>query len=186
MRTRLAALVFWCFLVSSPVFAQNTEAPTTQDNKELTIESIYQPGGLLGRGPEAVKWSPDGSKVSFVQRDDSGERGALYYVDVTGPGKPAVLVASEKLASLAPPVSAIKDERKKEALQRYSVAAYHWSPDSKKLLFDSMGQLWLYNLATATATQMTSSADASGDPKFSPDGETHRFRSQAQPLYPRV
>jgi dipeptidyl-peptidase-4 len=166
--------VCYCFLASSPAIAQN-DAPTTHGTKELTIESIYQPGGLLGRGPEAVKWSPDGSKVSFVQRDDSGESGALYYVDTAAPGKPAVLVASAKLASLAPPTSAIKDERKKEAVQRYSVAAYHWSPDSKKLLFDSMGQLWLYNVATATATQMTSSADASGDPKFSPDGERIAF-----------
>ena len=116
-----------------------------------------------------MKWSPDGSKVSFVQRDDSGEHGALYYVDVTT-GKPAVLVASEKLASLAPPTSAIKDERKKEAAQRYSIAAYHWSPDSKKLLFDSMGQLWLYSLDNGTAVQITTSSDAVVDPQFSPDG----------------
>ena len=130
---------------------------------------MFQPGGILGRGPEDVKWSPDGTKVSFVQRDDSGEHGALYYVDVTT-GKPAVLVASEKLASLAPPTSAIKDERKKEAAQRYSIAAYHWSPDSKKLLFDSMGQLWLYSLDSGTAVQITTSSDAAVDPKFSPDG----------------
>ena len=51
--------------------------------------------------PEGVKWSPDGTKVSYVQRDDSGERGALYYIDLAT-GKPAVLVSSEKLSSLAP------------------------------------------------------------------------------------
>ena len=121
-------------------------------------------------GPENVKWSPDGTKVSFVQRDDSGEHGELYYVDVAT-GKSAVLVASGKLAALAPPTSAIKDERKKEAAQRYSIAAYHWAPDSKHLLFDSMGQLWLYSLDTGTAVQLTSSSDESADPKFSPDGD---------------
>ena len=136
---------------------------------ELTIEDIYAEGGLLGRAPESIKWAPDGSRVAFVQRDDSGEKGALYYVDANNP-KPAVLVAREKLASLAPPISNIKDERQKEAVQRYSVAAYHWSPDSKKLLFDSMGQLWLYSLDNGTAVQVTSSNDASVDPKFSPDG----------------
>ena len=105
-----------------------------------------------------------------MQRDDSGDHGALYYIDLAT-GKPAVLVSSEKLASLAPPSSSIKDERQKEAMQRYSVAAYHWSPDSKHLLFDSLGQLWYYSLDTGTAVQMTSSADAASDPKFSPDGE---------------
>ena len=73
--------------------------------------------------------------------------------------------------SLAPPASSIKDERQKEAAQRYSIAAYHWSPDSKHLLFDSIGQLWLYSLDSGTAVQITSSADAAIDPKFSPDGE---------------
>jgi dipeptidyl-peptidase-4 len=152
-------------------FAQAATPPAQepQGGKELTIESIFKEGGILGRGPESIKWSPDGSKVSFVQRDDTGDRGALYYVDVTT-GKPAVLVAAEKLTSLAPPTSAIKDERKKEAAQRYSIAAYHWSPDSKKLLFDSQGQLWLYTLETGTAVQVTSSSEPAEDPKFSPDG----------------
>ncbi len=190
MKTRAATSVFLFLLSSSFFFAQSsppTSAATARQNDgttELTIESIFQPGGLTGRGPEAVKWSPDGSKVSFVQRDDSGETGALYYVDVAT-GKPAVLVASAKLASLAPPASAIKDERQKEAAQRYSIAAYHWSPDSKKLLFDSLGQLWLYNLESATALQMTSSADQAVDPKFSPDGERIAYVRKHNLLYPR-
>ena len=144
-------------------------APEAQATKELTIESIFKDAGILGRGPESIKWSPDGTKVSFVQRDDSGDHGALRFVDVTT-GRGAVLVASEKLATLAPSSSAIKDERKKEAAQRYSIAAYHWSPDSKKLLFDSQGQLWLYTLDTSTAVQVTASSEPSEDPKFSPDG----------------
>ncbi len=170
MKARIAALAFLA-LSSSLLIAQAATPSSTapQGQKELTIEDIFQPGGILGRGPESVKWSPDGTKVSFVQRDDSGEHGELYYVDVAT-GKSAVLVASGKLAALAPPTSSIKDERKKEAAQRYSIAAYHWSPDSKKLLFDSMGQLWLYTLDTGTAVQLTSSDDGSVDPKFSPDG----------------
>ena len=147
----------------------NSSASAQTQGSELTIEAIYADGGLLGRAPESVKWAPDGSRVAFVQRDDSGEKGALYYVDASNP-KPAVLVAREKLSTLAPPISNVKDERQKEALQRYSVAAYHWSPDSKKLLFDSMGQLWLYSLDSGTGVQVTSSNDPSDDPKFSPDG----------------
>ena len=152
------------------VVAQSTAAPAPQGQKQLTIEDMFQPGGILGRGPENVQWSPDGTKVSFVQRDDTGQHGELYYVDVAT-GKSAVLVASGKIATLAPPSSNIKDERKKEAAQRYSIAAYHWAPDSKHLLFDSMGQLWLYSLDTGTAVQLTSSNDESVDPKFSPSGD---------------
>jgi dipeptidyl-peptidase-4 len=160
-RMKRAVIASLLLLVSPLLFAQAA--------KELTIESIFAEGGITGRGPETIKWSPDGAKVSFVQRDDSGEHGALYYIDVTT-GKKAVLVAEEKLASLAPPVSQIKDERQKEWVQRYSVAGYQWAPDSKHLLFDSRGQLWLYSLDTGTSVQLTSSAEPSSDPKFSPDG----------------
>lgn len=172
MRLRFAAAGCLLFSSLSIAFAQDQsgQALAPQGAKDLTIESIFNEGGLLGRGPESMKWAPDGSRVAFVQRDDSGEKGALYYVDPTTL-KPAVLVASEKLASLAPPVSAIKDERQKENRQRYSVAAYQWSPDSKKLLFDSMGQLWLYTLDSGTGVQLTSSNDPSVDPKFSPAGD---------------
>jgi dipeptidyl-peptidase-4 len=162
-----ATLAFF-LLASSFLVAQTSANPPGQNY--LTIEDMFQPGGILGRGPENVEWSPDGTKVSFVQRDDTGQHGDLYYVDVAT-GKSAVLVSSGKLATLAPPESAIKDERKKEAAARYSIAAYHWTPDSKHLLFDSMGQLWLYNLDNGTALQLTSSNDASEDPKFSPDGD---------------
>jgi dipeptidyl-peptidase-4 len=166
--TILCLLFLTVSLFAQDHASQTASTPTGQ--QPLTIEAIFADGGITGRAPEAVKWSPDGTKVSYVQRDDSGERGALYYIDLAT-GKPAVLVSAEKLSSLAPSSSSIKDERQKEAMQRYSIAAYHWSPDSKHLLFDSLGQLWLYSLDTGTAVQVTTSADAVSDPKFSPDGE---------------
>ncbi len=138
--------------------------------KQLTIEQIFAEGGITGRAPETIKWSPDGSKVSFVQRDDSGEHGELWYVSATT-GEKKILVSEVKLSQLAPPASRIHDEREKERVARYHVAAYTWSPDSKHLLFDSQGQLWYYSLDSGTAVQLTSSPDASEDPKFSPDGK---------------
>jgi len=171
VKARCAVFVLFA-CCASPLIAQDT-APAgsePQGQKQLTIEEMFQPGGILGRGPENVQWSPDGTKVSFVQRDDTGEHGQLYFFDVAT-GRSAVLVASGKLASLAPPTSAIPDERKKEAARRYSIAAYHWAPDSRHLLFDSMGQLWLYDLPSGIGLQLTAGSDESIDPKFSPSGD---------------
>ena len=148
----------------APVWAQSS-SPV----KPLTIEAIFAPGGLTGRGPENTEWSPDGTKLSFVQRDDEGEHGELWYVDAAT-GAKKVLVSAAKLTSLAPDTNKVKDEREKERLTRYHVAAYLWAPDSKHLIFDSQGQLWIFDLATSTAVQFTSAPDPSGDPKFSPDG----------------
>ena len=138
--------------------------------KQLTIEQIFAESGITGRAPETIKWSPDGSKVSFVQRDDAGEHGELWYLDATT-GEKKILASEAKLSLLAPPTSRIADERERERVARYHVAAYTWSPDSKHLLFDSRGQLWYYSLDTGTAVQLTSSPDPSEDPKFSPDGK---------------
>jgi dipeptidyl-peptidase-4 len=170
-------LALFGFLTPSAIEAQTT--PT----KPLTIESLFQPGGLGGRGPETMEWSPDGTKLSFVQRDEKGEKGDLWYVDAST-GEKKVLVSAAKLASLDPDVNKVKNEREKERLTRYHVAAYLWAPDSKHLIFDSQGQLWLYDLKTETAVAFTSASDPSGDPKFSPDG-SHLAYTRKHNLYVR-
>lgn len=116
-----------------------------------------------------MEWSPDGSKLSFMQREEKGARNELWYAD-TATSEKKLLVSAEKLASLAPDVDKVNNERERDRRTRYHIAPYLWAPDSKHLIFDSLGQLWLYDLATATAVQFTSAADPSGDPKFSPDG----------------
>ena len=149
----------------------------------MTIETIYQTGGLGGRGPETIEWSPDGTKLTFVQRDEKGEKGELWYAD-PATGEKKVLVSAAKLASLDPDVNKVTNEREKERRTRYRVAAYLWAPDSKHLIFDAQGQLWLYDLGTETAVQFTSAADPSGDPKFSPDGN-HVAYTRKHNLYVR-
>ncbi len=136
--------------------------------QELTIEKIFAESGVTGRAPESVQWSPDGTKVSFVQRDDAGARGDLWYVDLAS-GRKAVLVPAEKLALLKAPTKA--SEEQKERRERYSVQGYQWAPDSKHLLFDANGFLWSYSLENGTAVQITQAADPASDPKFSPDGK---------------
>ena len=170
MKRQISFLSRFALLALIPGVVTSTPAKAqTAPTQPLTIETLYQPGGLAGRGPETVEWSPDGTKLTFVQRDGKGEKGELWYVD-TSTGEKKVLVSAAKLAALDPDVNKVKNEREKERRTRYHVAAYLWAPDSKHLIFDSQGQLWLYDLGTATAVQFTSASDPSGDPKFSPDG----------------
>jgi len=176
-------LFFCCALLALSLcgLASAQTAPT----KPLTVDTLFQPGGLTGRAPETIEWSPDGSRLSFVQRDEKGEKGELWYAD-TKSGEKKVLVSAAKLASLDPDVNKVKNEREKERLTRYHVAAYIWAPDSKHMMFDSQGQLWLYDLGSETAVQFTSAADPSGDPKFSPDGTrvayTRKHNLYARPV----
>lgn len=160
------ALIGLCLLIA-PAMAQST---ASSPQKDLTIPEIFSDSGITGHPPESVQWSPDGSKLSFLLRNDSGEHSQLWYVDAST-GQKKVLVTENKLNSLAPPPSGIKNEREKEWITRYHVAAYKWAPDSRHLLFDARGQLWLYDLQNGLAVALTASSAPSQDPKFSPDGK---------------
>ena len=157
-------IVGW-LLVQGPL-AQTS--PTAK--QPLTIEAIFAPGGLTGRAPEAVKWSPDSTKVAFIQRDNTGEHGELWYADAAT-GEKKLLVNTTKLASLAPSLEKIKDDREKERLTHYHIDPYQWAPSSQQLLFNSQGQLWLYIIESGAAVQITSSDGKNSDPKFSSDGK---------------
>jgi dipeptidyl-peptidase-4 len=138
--------------------------------QELTIQTIYGSAALTGRAPDTIEWSPDGKKVSYFLHQEQGDKADLYYIDVTS-GKPAVLVASEKIAAMKPPVSTSKDDREKDNRARYGVAGYHWAPDSEHLLFDSNGQLWYFTLATGKYVALSKPGESATDPKFSTDGK---------------
>jgi dipeptidyl-peptidase 4 len=160
-------LAFILLLFSTQfLFAQEAVPPS----QTLTIEAIAS-GSLTGELPGSMQWSPDGTKFSFVQRNEATDNGELWVLDPLS-GQKSILLGESKLASLAPPPSKISDERQREWRGRYGVADYHWSPDSKYLLFDSNGQLWLYSFQTGTGIQATASPDPVSDPKFSPDGKT--------------
>ena len=164
--TRLLRRTVICWFLIPLAVAQS---PNASARKPLTIEAIFAGGGITGRPPETIRWTPDHTKFSYIQRDDSGEHGELWLVDAAT-GQKALLVSESKLAALAPPIENIKDEREIERINRYRVDPYHWAPDSKHLLFVPRGQLWLYSLENGTAVQLSASPDRSGDPKFSPDG----------------
>jgi dipeptidyl-peptidase-4 len=155
---------FLFLLISALTAVTQNTAP-----KPLTIANIFAEGGITGRTPEDVHWSPDGAHLTYILRNDAGDRAEMYSVNVVT-GKPAVLIPAEKMNLLAPSDLKIKNERERERRTRYKVAHYHWAPDGQDILFDAQGQLWLYSLEKRIGLQIISSGEASLDPKFSPDG----------------
>ena len=155
----LAAL---CALATVTAMAQQPA------KKQYTVEAIFAPSG--DRAPAGIEWSPDGSKLSYIQAGANGEQESLYYFDPAS-GKSAQLIAADKLLALTPSTSNLKDDRQRENRARFGVAAYQWSPDSASLLFDALGQLWLFDLGKGKGRQLTDAKEPSSDPKFSPDGK---------------
>jgi dipeptidyl-peptidase-4 len=132
----------------------------------LTVEKIYAHGPLVGRMPSDVSWSPDGKHLTYL---DGGE---LIDLDPAS-GKPHVLLSRSKITSLE---GASASEQDRDHRSRYGMAAYQWAPDSRHLLFDANGRLWMYDPSNGTGVEIASTGQASGDdPKFSPNGEYISF-----------
>ena len=147
-------------LLASGLTAQENPAP-------LTVEGIFAHGGMLGTPPRGLAWSPDGMHLTYL------DRGELIELD-PGLEKAHVLVSHEKLATLAG--NGNLSEQDRDHRERYGMASYLWAPDSKHLMFDSDGRLWIYDLGNGTGIQVGYAGEGSGDdPKFSPNGEFVSF-----------
>ena len=130
--------------------------------KPLTVEDIFAHGPLAPRAPSGLTWSPDGNHLTYM------EGGELVDLD-PATATPHVLVSKVKLAALSNDTA---NEKDRDHRARYGQASYLWGPDSKHLLFDTNGRLWIYDLSTGTGISIGFSGAGSGDdPKFSPDGK---------------
>lgn len=164
--------------VAAPLAAQKRPAATKAPapaKKPLTLEAIFAEPGLTGRMPTQMRWSPDGQLLTYILQADDGDRRELWGVNPET-GEKKVLVSYEQLTRLAPPPEkATTDERERERLLRYAVAAYVWAPDSKAILFTSAGQLYRFDLASGTARALAPAKRGVVAPKFSPDGRWVSF-----------
>jgi dipeptidyl-peptidase 4 len=154
----------------------------SQSTHVLTVEEIWGQPSPTGAPPQGIQWAPDGGRVTYLSPDSD-----LMQVLPTN-GDSTTLISHTKLSALG---SSNSNEKDKDHRARYGMASYLWAPDSKHILFDSGGQLFLYSLDNGTAIDIASTGSASGDdPKFSPNGQllsyvrnhnlyVHRFKDQA-------
>jgi dipeptidyl-peptidase-4 len=171
----------FAFLLFLPVLA-TASALRAQNGQPITVEEIWAHGNPTGPLPQGLEWSPDGARVTYMSPESD-----LMQVQPAS-GVTSMFVSHTKLSALA---SAATNEKDKDHRARYGMAAYLWAPDSKHILFDSNGQLFLYTVENGTAIDVASTGSGSGDdPKFSPNGQylsyvrdhniyVHRFKDQA-------
>lgn len=138
-----------------------------------TTGEIFQKGGPTGEPPKDMLWSPDNASVTYLSKDtEHGQPDDVISVNA-GSGAARVLVPETKLTAI---YGAKNDEKDRDHRARYGESSYHWSPDSKRMLFDDTGTLWLYDLSHGTTTQVANTGAGSGDnPQFSPDGKLVSF-----------
>jgi len=144
-----------------------SHSQSTSNTKPWTVKEIFGGPSLTGDPPYEINWSPDGSRATWI-----ADNGDLMQVSAAD-GKVSELLDHSKIGTL---LGANISEKDRDHRARYDESDYIWSPDSKQLLFDTNGELWLYTAENGIGIQIGNTGMQSGDdPKFSPNGEFVSF-----------
>ncbi|HKY33813.1 MAG TPA: S9 family peptidase [Candidatus Polarisedimenticolia bacterium] len=127
--------------------------------RELTLEWIFdRTGGPPS--PAGFAWSPDGSRLAWLQAEAEGGTPLLHVRAVPG-GKAARLTDPE------PGPAAVE------------VSAFRWSPDGRAILAEADGDLWLFEIPASGGApaprRLTSTEGAERDARIGPDGRRAAF-----------
>ncbi|HKV05496.1 MAG TPA: DPP IV N-terminal domain-containing protein [Candidatus Acidoferrales bacterium] len=161
-----SALVIGLLLApgATPAFAK------PKPSKTLTVERIYSEPSLSGYLTKGIEWSPDGRRISYLERKGSSTE--MWTMDATT-GQRKVLVKAGVLEEVMQPekTSAIQST----GLGRVQAENYLWSPSGDALLFVGSNNLVLLDLKTMAPKPLVRSDAEIADPKFSPDGKWVSF-----------
>jgi dipeptidyl-peptidase 4 len=165
LRPYLTSLLSLALLAAAPITHSQTTPPLpAQPTHPWTVKDIFGGRSLTGFPPSGISWSPDGKHATYMDG-----QGNIMQVDVAD-GKLKKLIDHSKIAFL---LNAKISEQDRDHRGRYGEPDYIWSPGSKHLLFDTNGELWLYDLRSGNNVQVGNSHMQSGDdPQFSPDGSS--------------
>ena len=146
--------------------------------QNLGVRTVQQMNSNpTGYPPRGGTWSPDSRLYTFVAGDSLtlngtatvGSPGDILQLDAAT-GKASVLATVAQLSSLS---SATVNEKDQDHRNRYNMSSFLWADDSRHLMLDNGGRLWLYDIATGTGSLIVDTGAGSGDdPKFSPDARS--------------
>jgi len=139
-------------------------------NGYLTPERINSSPSLSGPSLRAARIAPSGEFVTVLQgREDDASQQDLWAYDLTS-GEGRLLVSSTDLLG-EPEVLSAEEKNRRERARQYGrgIISYSWV-GKNLLLFPLGGDIYLYDLETQEARQVTATNGFETDPKVSGDG----------------
>ena len=153
-----ASRLLLSLLVSVSLLAPAVSAASDRPAEpQLTFDILFGED-TLGRQARDLSWSPDGDRLAYRWEDTGGE--ALWVLD---------------LGSTPPQPRPVFRPGDAGTSEDYAVDAYHWSPAGDALLFESGGDLHLFDLESRSLRRLTGTPAEEEEPAFSPDGSKLAF-----------
>ena len=137
----------------------------------LTPEILFSDASLSGTSLRGTKIAPDGSFVTVLQgREDNVNQQDLWAYDLES-GEGRLLVSSTDILG-APEELSLEEKNRRERRREYGsgIVSYDWAGDSL-LLFPLGGDIYLYDLETKEARQVTATKGFETDPKVFGKGQ---------------
>ncbi|MCF6456848.1 DPP IV N-terminal domain-containing protein [Pseudoalteromonas sp. MMG024] len=171
MNKRLIALAS-ASLISTSALAQ-----------PLSLERIFSDPSLAGKAPVKLKFSPDGSRVTYLQgKKEDYNRYDLWEYNLKDKTN-RVLVDSNSIFS-GPETLSDEEKARRERMRVFGkgIMEYIWSKDGKALLFPLNGDIYYYDLDKQQSRKLTDTPEFETDAKISPKGNFVSY-IRAQNLY---
>jgi dipeptidyl-peptidase 4 len=142
----------------------------------LTIERIFSDPKLSGKSPRALEFSPDGTRVTYLQgREDDYDRYDLWEYHIADNAN-RVLVDSDSLHKGEENLSdEEKARRERQRIFGSGIMEYTWSEDGKSLLFPLAGDVFYHDISKASAQRLTDTEAFETDIRVSPEGSFVSF-----------
>ncbi len=143
---KLFPLFFFLFTISFFVYSQQGEKSNSK--LELTIKNIMRDPKWMGISPSDIHWSEDGRKIYFMWNPDNNDGDSLYSVSVNG-GVPQKVSFNE----------------------RYNLPSQYgdYNKNKTEKVYSKNGDLFIYDIKTGKARQITNTIDAESNPEFTFD-----------------
>ncbi|MBL4940078.1 MAG: DPP IV N-terminal domain-containing protein [Colwellia sp.] len=164
------------FTITLLVLSCSLSLLSNAHTEQLSIERIYSSPSLNGQTPQSLKFSPDGSRVTYLQgKSDNLNRYDLWEYNLASKEN-KLLVDSQVLFSGIEVLSnEEKARRERQRAYGFGIMEYQFSNDGSALLFPLNGDIYYYHLASKTAKRLTQTDAFETDAKFSPKGHYISF-----------
>ena len=170
----IAALAACLVPALSSAAQTQTQAPETA--KRLTIERLYADPALSGPAPRGLRFSPDGTMLSFLRGKDSDYLQQDLWAMPAHGGKARLLVDS---TALVPHAEALSEEekgrRERQRIRGRGIVSYSWDHDGKAILVPLGGDLYTVTIKDGTVRRLTHTKAHETDARFSPKGHYVSF-----------
>jgi len=146
------------------------------DPADLTIERVFASPSLSGPTPQSLKFSPDGSRVTFLRaKEDDRTVLDLWAMDVAD-GRTYRLVNASVLAPEERELSEAEIQyRERARISQSGVVSYAWDESGEAVLVPLDGDVFYVDVATGEAERLMETESFETDFKVSPDGRHVSF-----------